>query len=243
MIETPNPEINVDELMARIREEATRQPLTQNRGGIAPLDLTSGPFAVALPRSPEPPLLDIQTDYALADFLNFYDAAFIRQAYRGILGREPDAHGLQNYLERLHSGRVSKVEILGRLRYSPEGRARAVRVHGLLLPLIVAVAGRWPVVGYIWRWLAAWLRLPVFIGNFQRFESDAARRFEQQSRLFNQGMTGCERALAELNAAKADARTLAAALARIEALERQLQEPSLASVMPQHPVDSPTHPS
>lgn len=241
MIETPNPEINVDELMARIREEAAL-PKSSFLVGSASVPVAPD-FRIVLPRAPGEPAFPIQSVYTLADFLDAHDETFIRRAYRGILGREPDTNGNQHYLRQLRTGRMTKIEVLGRLRYSPEGREKAVKIRGLSASFVVALAGRVPVIGYGLRGLAAWLRLPVFIGNFQRLESDAARRFEQQSQLFNQGMTGCERALTELNAAKADARTLAAVLARIEALERQLQEPSSTSVMPQHPVDPPTHPS
>lgn len=218
MIETANPEINVDELMARIRAEAALP-----KSGF-PVWSSSVPVApdsrIVLPRTPSEPAFAIKSTYVLADFLNAHDEAFIRCAYRGILGREPDAHGNQHYLQQLRTGRMTKTDVLGRLRYSPEGRDRAVKIRGLPVSFAVALAGRVPVIGYGLRWLAALLRLPILIYNLARFENDAIGRLEQMNHLFNQGMTGCERALTELNAAKADARILAEALARIEALEQ-----------------------
>ena len=242
MIETSNPEIKVDELMARIREEAARLPNLDFPGPVNFANATSS-SPVALPRAPSPPAFVIKSVYTLADFLDAHDEAFIRRAYRGILGREPDAGGLQNYLEPLRSGRAAKAEILGRLRYSPEGRKKAVKIRGLLAPFMIASLRRLPVIGYGLQWLITLLRLPTLVRNMARFENYAIGRLEQTDRLLNQGMEGCERVFAELDAAKADARTLAEALARIEALERQLKEQPLVSAMPRHPVDQQINPS
>jgi GT2 family glycosyltransferase len=58
------------------------------------------------------------------------DAAFVAAAYRTILAREPDAEGLESYLERLEAGALSKREIVGELLSSEEFRAsgRALRM-------------------------------------------------------------------------------------------------------------------
>ncbi len=240
MIETSNPEINVDELMARIREEAARWP---NLDFPDPVNFasTTSSSPVALPRAPGEPAFTIKSAYALADFLDAHDETFVRRAYRGILGREPDIGGLQNYLEQLRSGQAAKVEILGRLRYSLEGRKKVVKIRGLLAPFMIASLRRLPVIGYGLQWLIILLRLPTLVRNLARFENYAIGRLEQTDRLFNQGMENCERVFAELDAARADARTLAEALARIEALERQLREQRLAPAMPQHPIDQKTN--
>lgn len=157
MIETDNPEINVDELMARIRAEAAQWPDLDFRSPVNTPSLTSS--AVALPRAPSEPAFVSKSVYTLADFLDAHDDAFIRRAYRGILGREPDVGGFQNYLEQLRTGRVAKVEILGRLRYSPEGREKAVKIRGLLAPFVVATVSRLPVIGYGLQGLVTLLRL------------------------------------------------------------------------------------
>ena len=52
-------------------------------------------------------------------------------AYRCILKRGPDAGGLKYFLNNLRSGKMTKAEILGRLRYAPEGRGKKVKVTGL----------------------------------------------------------------------------------------------------------------
>jgi predicted SAM-dependent methyltransferase len=67
--------------------------------------------------------------------LRHHDREFVVNAYREILGREPEPLGLDYYLSSLRTGRLSKLEALGRLRFSPEGQARKVKIRGLLLPL------------------------------------------------------------------------------------------------------------
>lgn len=56
----------------------------------------------------------------LEALLDLPEEHFIWGAYRAILGRDPDAQGLGNYLEKLRSGWL-KLDILTELRDSPEG--------------------------------------------------------------------------------------------------------------------------
>lgn len=233
MIETCNPEINVEDLMKRIREEAERLPMTP----VAFVEPTSGAAPPTLFIKPGEPIFAPKETYTLTDFLDVHDETFIRRAYREILRREPDAGGVQNYLEQLRAGRFSKVEILGRLRYSPEGRKKGVKVRGLLLPFVVATACRLPVMGYLLHWLISLLRLPTLARNFTRFENYTVWRLDQTGHLFNQNMADCKQSLARLDAVKANAVTLATALARIEALERRLEDGWAAPVDLQQPLD------
>lgn len=59
-----------------------------------------------------------------------HDRQFIQTAYQAILGRAPDASGEAYYLSRLRAGR-HKLEILGQLRNSAEGREFIPGVAGL----------------------------------------------------------------------------------------------------------------
>lgn len=69
--------------------------------------------------------------YSLDDFLAFRDDEFVSQAYYAILKRPPDPDGLDNYAKGLADGLYTRVYILGVLRRSAEGQARAVPIHGL----------------------------------------------------------------------------------------------------------------
>ena len=114
MIETANPEINVEDLMHRIREEVARRraglvatshrpPRPVSASSSAPVNLQME--TIQLPRfSDMVSDLSARQSYTLSDFLNFHDEAFIRNAYRAILHREPDVGGLAHYLTALRSG-------------------------------------------------------------------------------------------------------------------------------------------
>jgi hypothetical protein len=56
--------------------------------------------------------------------------AFIHCAYQTLLGRDPDAEGFNYYLERLRTG-IPKIQILGQLRRSEEGKAYAANLPRL----------------------------------------------------------------------------------------------------------------
>lgn len=108
--------------------------------------------------------------FRLADLLAFHDASFVENAYRVLLQRSPDAEGFKHYLGILREG-ASKVEVLGRLRYSPEGKLRGVHVQGLLVAMAKVMVYRIPVLGYAAEVIVSVLRLPTVVRNMRRFES------------------------------------------------------------------------
>src|SRR2546426_2963992 len=87
--------------------------------------------------------------YHVDDLLKYHDRAFIQNAYRAILKRGPDATGYKAFIESLRSARLNKIDILGCLRYSAEGRAKSVEVEGLWAPATIRKAYRVPVIGYL----------------------------------------------------------------------------------------------
>jgi hypothetical protein len=62
--------------------------------------------------------------------MNLYDEAFVTGAYMAILGRPPDASGLENYLTQVRTG-VAKRQILRAISDSPEGRLRCAELSDL----------------------------------------------------------------------------------------------------------------
>src|SRR6516162_4477851 len=64
--------------------------------------------------------------YHVNDLVKYHDRRFLQNAYRAILKRGPDATGFNGFIESLRSGRLNKIDILARLRYSQEGRAKGV---------------------------------------------------------------------------------------------------------------------
>jgi SAM-dependent methyltransferase len=99
------------------------------------------------------------------------DRAFIEAAYRVVLGREADPEGCEHRLLGLRGGAFDKVDILGDLRDSPEGRARAIDIPGLGWRYSVRRAGRLPVIGWFMRSVEAALRLPTVLRVAQRHQA------------------------------------------------------------------------
>jgi len=108
------------------------------------------------PKMEEGALPDLNTSraeerasYGLPELLEPLDETFVDHAYRALLRREPDTAGKRHHLEQLRSGRSTKIEILGQLRYSPEGHRVGVTVRGLRLPFMLQTAYRLPVIGSV----------------------------------------------------------------------------------------------
>lgn len=101
MSDTRNTEFDLDALMRRIRADVAQRRAAAGRVAAAtdPASARAAPSAAAppldtsaLPRPPESSGSIARKDrYALAEFLAFQDEDFVRNAYRGILRREPDA--------------------------------------------------------------------------------------------------------------------------------------------------------
>jgi O-antigen chain-terminating methyltransferase len=109
--------------------------------------------------------------YHVNDLLKYHDRAFIQTAYRAILKRGPDATGFNNFLESLRSGRLNKIDVIARLRYSQEGRAKGVQIDGLFFPASIRLLYRVPVLGYLLNLSIAVARLPNAIRQEQQFQN------------------------------------------------------------------------
>ncbi len=149
-------------------------------------------------------ILGAKKAYNISDFLNYHDETFVRNTYRCILGREPDFPGLEFYLEKLRSGEFSKVEILGRIRYSPEGRSKKIKINNILPLFAINRIYAIPVMGYIVRLITGIINLPVIINNLTKYEVYTQRLFSQ-SRTFNNQMYQVVKALSR---SKADTKNL-----------------------------------
>ena len=196
MINTNNPEIDVEDIMRRIREEVARRK-TQMNISSQPADMTAqaNPMSTDETFVPEPVSLSRMAEggealphkkvYTLSDFLNFHDEAFVRNAYYGILRREPDSGGFTHYLTALREGRFTKIEILGHIRFSPEGKTQMVQVKGLRLSLAIRTICRLPVLGYLIALGNFLLRLPLVVRNWERFEAYTLYGQQEQRRQIN----------------------------------------------------------
>lgn len=180
MFEIKDDEINVDELMLRIREEAARKSAEAassskrgaEHGGHAYASGSSAGLQRREPFSASAPFHARGDDrYHLQELLKYYDREFVENAYRAVLKREPDQAGLTEYLEHLRSGRFDRVDILARLSGSLEGREKNVKVEGLYFPAQLRRLYRLPVVGYFVELLTELWRLPLILRQQRRFEA------------------------------------------------------------------------
>ncbi|HSK63655.1 MAG TPA: class I SAM-dependent methyltransferase [Pyrinomonadaceae bacterium] len=163
------PQLDVDDLAVVIRKsmDAQQQP---------------GSALSATPAQPDgasdkPPKLKLQPEfqprtddrYHLNDLLPYHDRVFVQAAYRAVLKRSPDQTESLRDLKRLRSGYVNKIDLLADLRFSPEGRAKGVRVDGLLVPALIRRLGQLPLIGYPIRLGVALLRLPKHVHAQREF--------------------------------------------------------------------------
>ena len=177
-----NPEYTVDRIVARMKEAAAHKGQLAHP---APSDLAASAEFRPARQNTEPlsgidiqpialqPTFQPRSDgrYHVDDLLKYHDRNFIQNAYRAILKRGPDATGYNTFIESLRSAQLNKIDILARLRYSAEGRAKKVEIEGLLAPAIIRKAYRVPVIGYLLNLAVAIARLPVMIRGEQQFEA------------------------------------------------------------------------
>ena len=168
--------MDADTLMAHIRAEVARR-----KRATAPSEIDAsihepiqsiGQIVLSplpLPNLPKPQFAAAER-FHLNDFLALHDQDFVDAAYRGVLKRGADVQGGQHFLASLRNGALSKIEILGRLRYSPEGRRRGVPVKGLLPAFAIQHAYRLPLIGGVVAFAIALLRLPRIARNLQGLE-------------------------------------------------------------------------
>lgn len=112
--------------------------------------------------------IPIQKEYRLEHLLAYNDADFVRNAHRAMLGRDPDAGGLETRLRLLNDGSLSKIDILGQLRNSPEGRRANVRVPLLGLAVKLQSWRRIPVIGRLLGIVQYVVQLPVLVNSIER---------------------------------------------------------------------------
>jgi SAM-dependent methyltransferase len=207
-----------DRLMQLVREEMGRLRSLRREGAGTRVtaDADSARAArlesLSLPRLEEAGAgLEPQERYRIDDFLRYHDEDFVRNAYRGLLRREPDVAGYTDYLGALRSARLSKTEIIGRIRYSPEGRAQAVPVRGLRVPFALRTLRQLPVVGHLIGIVQYLLRLPNIVRNHERLEAvvfqrdlDLRRRFNASQDMLERHVVGMQQDLAQRDAVRRD---------------------------------------
>jgi len=182
------PVLSTEEIAARVRAEIVRR-----RAGEAPDRSSEAAVAPVLPKKhgplprwqPAAPRLPDKPQYRLGELLCFDDADFVDIAYEKLLKRRADEEGKSRYLDALRSGVISKVEMLGLIRFSEEGRRNSVHVDGLLLPYKLHQWRHRRIVGWFLGAGMAIARLPRLAMRLQGMEASAAREAQEMGSLFN----------------------------------------------------------
>jgi SAM-dependent methyltransferase len=216
MTKTNNPEINVEELMQRIRAEVIKRREASSRVESrmdddfprfdACVDNTYGDklpaFTLNMPEWPlfaVQPALQLKADgkYHVNDLLCYHDQAFVNAAYRTLLRRSPDEGGYLHYLNMLRKG-CAKVDILGRLRYSKEGRAAGIKMSGLAFPFLFQQVYRIPVLGRFVQTLSAIWHLSHIERSQRTFENNTILLIEQGQSHFSESFRTLNKSLVQL---------------------------------------------
>jgi O-antigen chain-terminating methyltransferase len=108
-----------------------------------------------------------------ADFLALPLDVFLEEAYRHVLGRPPDAAGAAHYQRAMLRGALTRMEVLGRLRFSGEGRKKGTELPGLAAAFLLATLYRIPVAGPFCALGARILRLAPYCQDRAAIESAA----------------------------------------------------------------------
>jgi hypothetical protein len=135
-----------DELLERAREDIRAQAAALHARPLLPR-------AEAAPSTSQVAAGDSRIDrtrlaYRIGELTDAHHRAFVEGAFRALLKRVPERREADAMLARLAGG-AYKVELLGDLRWSPEGRAVGTRVAGLVPRYALAKAGRMPLLGAI----------------------------------------------------------------------------------------------
>jgi SAM-dependent methyltransferase len=165
-----NIEIDVDQLMSKIRSQISQGPVQRVKRNAKGVQFQRpGWIKAESKQSHSGDLLKQLTD--------LHGQEFIQAAYLAILGRDVDQQGLAYYLPRLSDGSLSKIDILGSLRYSAEGRAAGVALSNLRLKFLVGKFARLPVLGRLFSVVFAIVRLPGQVRSIRVLEQELSSKF------------------------------------------------------------------
>ncbi len=171
MIETNVQNLSLEEIIFRIKKE--NKKLNTN---ISSFSTENNKIDILSKRKIPFIIKDV---YEYQDFTKYHDIEFIENIYAGILNREADKAGVQNYLKELRTGKKNKSEIISLIRYSQEGKSENVRLLGSRKRYYTYLLGRVPIFGKIFKWLLVFITLPQILQRIYEYEVDTNRRFSE----------------------------------------------------------------
>lgn len=167
--------LNVKKVLQQVRRETMRREALFDDGSDIG-EYADGVFPYWVPATRRTALKD---SYTLGELTAPSDRAFVEGAYVALLRRRPDADGMRTFLTRLRSGEMTKIEVLGALRWSAEGLARGVHVDGLLVPYTLHRFRRKRFIGPALRWAMGFAQIAEHAERTRRLEAiQAAETYE-----------------------------------------------------------------
>lgn len=194
------PAFDTEAIMRQVRAEVARRHVATDGKHYA-TDEPGDATVSGMRWRPAASRLPDKDQFALADFLGFNDQDFVDVAYRRLLRRPANDKGCREYLDALRSGAIGKVEILGMIRFSAEGRRNAVHVDGLLLRYKLRRWRRRRVIGWFLGMGMTLARLPRLAQRLQGIEASAAHESQEIGRLLNRLGTMVDQRLADVDVA------------------------------------------
>jgi SAM-dependent methyltransferase len=173
-VKKPVAENSLRRVKDEIRAEAETARVRYAQASSRPAPSAPGTIAVVKPARDE---------YRIDELAKLHYTDFLDQAFAALLRRPPDTTAYNLQVRLLEEGR-SKIEILGNLRYSSEGRAVGVRVPWLLPRYLLVKVARIPVLGYLVEWVMCIGGLPLLLGHQRGADAyHAARNLELRQEL------------------------------------------------------------
>lgn len=167
----PNQHEFLEHVKAQILVEAERLRTSAPLPRADPPETTAAPFAAPVVDGIERQRLD----YAIGELTGADYVEFVEHAFRAVLKRPSDDAGREQQLQLLVRG-AAKAEVLGNLRWSPEGRRIGVKVRGLLPRYALAKLGRVRGIGFLVQWTLAVAALPLLMRHQRAADTLAAAR-------------------------------------------------------------------
>jgi O-antigen chain-terminating methyltransferase len=197
---------SIDDVLAKVRNlrAAESPPPNAVQGELSARHIGSHANIPLVPLPAEPRLDPERDNYTVGEFLALPQNAFIDEAYRLVLGREPDTGGRTHYLELLNRGQATRVSILMGMRLSAEGRKHAVRLKRLLPSYALYRLTTLPLVGRFFAPLVAVINLPGTLARLNARLETNEHHHRQTIMAINEALLATRRGLVELGVASVE---------------------------------------
>jgi O-antigen chain-terminating methyltransferase len=125
-------------------------------------------------------------EFQCQDFNDLSTEQFLIAAYAAIMKRSPDPQGYEHFFSQLAHGDMTRPGVLGRLRFSAEGRRHKMRIKGVLWRYILDKITSLPVVGWMVSFFECIIRLPELLRKIRALEEGHGQRLFKNESVLNQ---------------------------------------------------------